>query len=142
MRNYRLAAGLMENTSQRRRDILASNLLFTTLALTLVASLIQSYLPNPLHRTYTLGSTTMLATVYLLRGMLYYAIRLGKLWAKKVLLAVFLFNVILSVIVYSTNPLMRRLAARPDELVPTIIVELLIVLALVLLFKKRTSQVA
>lgn len=132
----------MKNAPQRRRDVLASNLLFVTLALSLAALLIKPYLPHPLPRPYTPWSIALLAAVYLLRGMLYYAIRLGKLWAKKVLLAVFLLNVALAVIVYSTNPLMRRLAVRPDELVPTIIVELLVVLALILLFKKPTSQVA
>ena len=83
----------------------------------------------------------MLAMVYLLRGLLYYAIRLGKLWAKYVVLALLFFDVVGAIIVF-TNPLMRQLASRPAELVPVLIVKALIALALVLLFKKPTSQVA
>jgi hypothetical protein len=131
----------MENAPPRRRDILVSNLLFATLVLALGALLIPSYLPYPPPRVYTLGSITMLVTVYLLRGLLYYAIRLGKLWAKYVLLAAFLVDVVGAIIVF-TNPFMRLLASRPAELVPVLMEKALIALALALLFKKPTSQVA
>jgi hypothetical protein len=130
----------MENTSQRRRDILASNLLFASLVLSLSASIIQPYLPHQPPRIYTLGSITAVATVYLLRGMLYYAVRLGKPWAKKLLLAMFLFNIVAAIVVF-TNPLMQQLASRPSELVPVLIVQSLLALALVLLFKKPTLRV-
>jgi hypothetical protein len=131
----------MENAPQRRRGVLASNLLFATLVLSLGALLIQSYLPHPPPRIYTLGSVSLLAAVYLLRGLLYYAIRLGKLWAKYVLLAAFLVEVVAAIIIF-TNPLMRLLASRPAELVPVLMEKALIALALVLLFKQPTSQVA
>ncbi|MBJ6141773.1 hypothetical protein JAO77_00170 [Hymenobacter sp. BT559] len=131
----------MENAPHRRRDVLASNLLFATLVLSFGALLIPSYLPHPPPRIYTLGSVTMLTTVYLLRGLLYYAIRLGKQWAKYVLLAGFLFDVVAAIIIF-TNPLMQLLATRPEELVPVLIEKALIMLALVLLFKKPTLQVA
>jgi hypothetical protein len=131
----------MEDASQRRRDILASNLLFASLVFSLGTLLIPSYLPHPPPRIYTLGSVTLLAITYLLRGLLYYAIRLGKQWAKYVLLAGLLFDVVGAIIVF-TNPVVRLLATRPAELIPALIGKALIALALVLLFKKPTSQVA
>lgn len=137
----RTAGVLMENAPPRRRDILASSLLFASLVLSTGALLMQSYLPHPPPRNYTLGSVTLLAMVYLLRGILYYAIRLGKQWAKYVVLAGFLLDVVAAVIIF-TNPLMRLLATRPEELVPVLIEKALIALALVFLFKKPTSQVA
>jgi hypothetical protein len=76
--------------------------------------------------------------VYLLRGLLYYVIRLGKQWAKYVLLAAFLFDVVGAIIVF-TNPLIRLLASRPAELVPVLMEKALIALALVFLFRKPAS---
>jgi hypothetical protein len=126
--------------SQHTRNVLASNLLFGTLVLSLTFSILESYLPHPLPRHYTPWTVAMLAAVYLLRALLYYAIRIDKQWAKKILLAIYLVNGALAVLFYSTNPLARQMARHPVEIFSTVIVEATVGIALILLFKKDASQ--
>jgi hypothetical protein len=91
-----------------RNDVLASNLLFATLAISLLEQLVAAYLRNrPLYvytpsQTISLASPTnwfVTAAVWtplllgmLLAGLSYYLVRKGKLWAKIIVLVLFLWN--------------------------------------------------
>lgn len=89
-----------------RNDVLASNLLFSVLAISLLEQLAAAYLRNiyvytPTQTISLAGPTDWLvtATVWtplllgmLLAGLWYYLVRKGKLWAKIIVLVLFLWN--------------------------------------------------
>lgn len=70
----------MESLDPHNRDILASNILFGALLFALVITVVRS--PALFQQPLTAGAILLSYTLY---GGLFYAIRLGKRWAKMLL---------------------------------------------------------
>jgi hypothetical protein len=92
----------METAQQRRTDILASNVLFGSLTFSIVILLLRIWifkiLPTSLHPAIWLTIATPIA----LCAGIYYAIRLGKHWAKLLLLLIFVLGLAFNVWDYQT----------------------------------------
>ena len=102
-------------TTATKDDVLASNLLFGVLAISLIEQLAAAYLRNQDVYVYTPGQTISVASptnwfvtaavwLPLLLGMLvaggsYYAVRKGKRWAKLLVLVAFLWSMYSSTVV-------------------------------------------
>ena len=83
----------MQPVEQHQNDVLASNILYAGLGVSLLLSLIGLFTADvpPGTRSPLFG---MLLLVHLLDALLYYAIRLGKRWAKLLLLLLVAYNVV------------------------------------------------
>jgi hypothetical protein len=84
----------------------------------------------------------VLAAGFLFKAGLYYAVRLAKQWAKWVLLGFYLLTCTMQVATYLTYPTALQKVMRPIELIPTVIINGMIIGALVLLFRKAATQKA
>ena len=93
---------MVTTAQQRKNDVLASNLLFGSLVLTIVIALIRHrIMPANNHASDTLFAGG-LAVIALLYGLLFYAIRQGHYWAKVVLLLLFILAFTGSIIMHKT----------------------------------------
>jgi len=83
----------MQPVEQHRNEVLASNILYAGLGVSLLLSLIGLFTAEvpPGTQAPLFG---MLLLVYLLNALLCYAIRLGKRWAKLLLLLFVVYNVV------------------------------------------------
>jgi hypothetical protein len=83
----------MQPVEQHQKDILASNILYASLGVSFLFSVLALFLVEapPDTRSPLFG---MLLLVHLLEALLYYAIRLGKRWAKLLFLVLVVLNLI------------------------------------------------
>ena len=128
----------METAQPPTNDILASNLLFGSLALTVTLALIRHHLlpaDNQASDTLLAGG---LAVVALLYSGLFYAIRRGHYWAKVMLLMLLVIGVLGSLINYHTTFSAKNMD--PLNVVSTLSHYGARIGALFLLFKKPRPQ--
>lgn len=129
----------METTPQRKNDILASNLLFGSLAFAIITKVVQFFVfhkPEPMFRNpmiWAIGFALALVVGH------YYAIRLGKRWAK-ILFAVFFVISIVSLFIHPGDVLQSM----KTDLIHAL--ELVVgwfchITAMILLFKRARLQV-
>jgi ABC-type iron transport system FetAB permease component len=130
----------MTPIAQRRNARLASNLLYGTLALGIGITILNYALAWPISWADSWFVYAVLAASFLFKAGLYYAVRLTKQWARWVLLGFYLLTCTGQVATYLTYPTARQKVMRTTELIPTIIINGLIIGALVLLFRKPASQ--
>jgi hypothetical protein len=129
----------MHPTQQRRREILASNILFAGLAISLLfwrLHLLGHALPattKPLKWWVEVGT-------YLVIVGWYYAIRLGKQWAKYLLLALFVGSLVLN-LTYHPERLLHTWRTSWLAAASYAIAQGAQLWALVLLFRKPRFQV-
>ena len=132
----------MTPITQRRNARLASNLLYGSLAIGIVITSVTCYLEWPLSWSSHWLVYAVLVASFTFRAGLYYAVRLNKQWARWVLLSFYLLTSTVQVVTLLTYPTARQKVMRPTELIPTIIINGLVIGALVLLFRKPAAQKA
>jgi hypothetical protein len=136
----------MEATQQRKNEVLASNILFGGLllgAIILVLRVAVLKKENPFLGTKHIGASVII--IFWIIGYVfsiahYYAIRLGKRWAKILLLILFAANVLFSVVRH--NLLVTRWDNDFLYVVSYVLSYAIQLWALLLLFKRRHWQVA
>lgn len=132
----------MTSITQRRNARLASNLLYGTLALGIGITILNYALAWPVSWADSWFVYAVLAAGFLFKAGLYYAVRLAKQWAKWVLLGFYLLTCAMQVVTYLTYPTALQKVMRPIELIPTVIINGMIIGALVLLFSGSNAQKA
>ena len=130
----------MPPIAQRRNARLASNLLYGTLALGIGITILNYALAWPVSWADSWFVYAVLAASFFFKAGLYYAVRLAKQWAKWVLLGFYLLTSTVQVATYLTYPTALQKVMRPTELLPTIIINGMILGALVLLFSRSIAQ--
>jgi ABC-type iron transport system FetAB permease component len=130
----------MTPIAQRRNARLASNLLYGTLALGIGITILNYALAWPVSWADSWFVYAVLGAGFLCKAGLYYAVRLAKQWAKWLLLGFYLLTSTVQAATYLTYPTALQKVMRPTELIPTIIINGLIIGALMLLFKRSGAQ--
>ncbi|MBC8083042.1 MAG: hypothetical protein H7Z21_07500 [Hymenobacter sp.] len=123
---------------QHKKDVLASNLLFGSLALTMAMALIRHHVLPAGNQASDARFTGGLAVVALLYSGLFYAIRRGHYWAKVMLLLLFLLALLGAVITYQTTFSPKNLD--PLNVASTLVHYGVRVWVLLLLFRQPGSQ--
>lgn len=131
----------MEATRQGHKyDVMASNLLFSSLALIMAIALIRHHLLPASNQASDALFAGGLAVVALLYSGLFYAIRRGHYWAKVMLLMLLALGLLGSLINYRTTFAAKNLD--PLNVMCTLIHYGARVWALLLLFKKPRPQLS
>ena len=128
----------MRTEQQQRNDILASKLLLGFWAFSLMTEVVRT---KVLH-TAEMSLPLAVATIYLSYFGLYYAIRLGRRWARVVLVIIFILTIIVGIAKEVSGYSLLEAAQLQDYLylVNFALSYVIPAWALVLVFKKSPSQ--
>jgi len=97
----------MEHVQQRKREVLASNLLFASFILTLTFWLLKTYVLHKAPAPYRITNPWVVIPLDATTLGWFYAIRLGKRWAKILLLVILVITIPYIVLVKRQEMLSR-----------------------------------
>jgi hypothetical protein len=141
-----IAYDIMQTNQLRRNDVLATNLLFGALAIGTVIMFLRVAVfkaDNPFLGTKHIGSAVIITSWvigYALTIGLYYAVRLGKRWARTLLLISFVLNIVFAIFYH--DKLVRSLHTDLLYVLNYIVGYAIQIWALVLLFRKPQAALA